>query len=341
MKKRLPRRKRCLYVYPTTAPFIDNDRKVLRSRYRLVEHRVQLSRNPLKLLRELARYKLFLLREAPRCDLAYMWFADYHSLLDAWLLRFFRKPVYRVVGGYEVEYIPRLGYGGLKNPLRAFCVTQALQTARRLLCVSAHTLHKTLPLITHNRVEVLYNGVDSADFVPREGLPPEQRSGFLTVGNFDCEQYVLRKGIDRLAVLARSLPREQFTIVGVRPWLHSPTMDSLPDNVHKLDYVPLAELQRHYESARWYLQLSESESFGVAVLEALSLGCVTVISNKAALPEIFGEASVVVDTDTLEENLAEVIGRLRAARPNPGAVRALLERYDIRKRNERLLELLP
>ncbi|MCD4827971.1 MAG: glycosyltransferase [Candidatus Cloacimonetes bacterium] len=334
-------RKRCLYVYPTTAPFIDNDAKVLRRRYEVVEYRVKLSKNPFKLALALLRYGAFLCRELPRADLVFAWFADYHSLLDAWLARLWRKPVFRVVGGYEVEYIPRLGYGGLKNPLRAFCVTQALQTAARLLCVSRHTLHKTLPLITHARWEVLYNGVDPADFRQREGLPFERRSGFLTVGNFDCEQYMLRKGIDRLGELARALPHETFTIVGVRPWLNSPTMDSLPSNVAKRDYVPLAELQGYYESARWYLQLSESESFGVAVLEALSFGCVTVISNKAALPEIFAEASVVLDTDKLVDNMDEVISVLSSARSDTAAAAQLLDRYDIARRYARLEEILP
>ena len=334
-------KKRCLYVYPTTAPFIDNDRKLLARHYELVEYRVKLGKNPLRLALELLRYAAFLCRWLPRVDFVFAWFADYHSLFDAWLAWLWRRPVYRVVGGYEVEYIPRLGYGGLKNPLRAFCVTQAMQTARLLLCVSDHTLHKTLPLITHSRVEVLYNGVDPADFTSAEGLPFDQRSGFLTVGNFDCEQYVLRKGIDRLGQLARALPHETFTIVGVRPWLHSPTMNSLPANVVKRDYIPLAELQAYYQSSRWYLQLSESESFGVAVLEALSLGCVTVISNKAALPEIFAEASVVLDTDNLEANMDEIIARLRAARPSAEAASALLHRYDLDKRFARLEEVLP
>jgi glycosyltransferase involved in cell wall biosynthesis len=54
---------------------------------------------------------------------------------------------------------------------------------------------------------------------------------------------------------------------------------------------------------------SRVESFGLPVLEAMSAGTPVVCSNRGALPEIAGEAGLVVDCDSVQE-LAQAARRV-------------------------------
>ncbi|MFZ5364377.1 MAG: glycosyltransferase, partial [Patescibacteria group bacterium] len=43
------------------------------------------------------------------------------------------------------------------------------------------------------------------------------------------------------------------------------------------------------------------EGFGLPILEALSLGVPTITSNKSSLPEIAGQATLLVDPENIDE----------------------------------------
>ena len=58
-----------------------------------------------------------------------------------------------------------------------------------------------------------------------------------------------------------------------------------------------AELARHYSHARVLLMLSHDEGFGLPVLEAMANGCPVVAASNASLPEVVGDAGLLVDAD--------------------------------------------
>lgn len=60
-------------------------------------------------------------------------------------------------------------------------------------------------------------------------------------------------------------------------------------------FVSDGELRSLYENAGCFVFPSLYEGFGIPPLEALSLGCPTVISNAASLPEICGEVAILCD----------------------------------------------
>ncbi len=61
------------------------------------------------------------------------------------------------------------------------------------------------------------------------------------------------------------------------------------------------ELERQYASAGVLLMLSRDEGFGLPVLEAMAHGCPVIAAANAALPEVVGDAGVLVDPDNAEE----------------------------------------
>ena len=76
------------------------------------------------------------------------------------------------------------------------------------------------------------------------------------------------------------------------------------DNV----FSQLAEI---YGSAQIYLDLSLHEGFGMQVVEAMACGAPVVCSNRASLPEVAGDAAMLVDPMNVEEIVAALERVLR------------------------------
>jgi glycosyltransferase involved in cell wall biosynthesis len=94
-------------------------------------------------------------------------------------------------------------------------------------------------------------------------------------------------------------------------------------------YVSDAELRALYENAACFVFPSFYEGFGLPPLEAMCCGCPVVVSRRASLPEVCGDAALYIEPDdpaTLAAALARVLdsrelrselaaaGRARAAR---------------------------
>ncbi len=85
---------------------------------------------------------------------------------------------------------------------------------------------------------------------------------------------------------------------------------NLADCVHIVGEVSDGELGWLYSHAAAYLTLSEFEGFGMTVLEAMSAGVPVVCSNVSALPEVAGDAALLVppnDAEAAARALARVL----------------------------------
>ena len=72
------------------------------------------------------------------------------------------------------------------------------------------------------------------------------------------------------------------------------------------EFVPEADLPAYYSGAEILVLPSLYEGFGFPVLEAMACGCPVVASNTSSLPEVVGDAGIMVDPyDT--DSLARVI----------------------------------
>ncbi len=73
--------------------------------------------------------------------------------------------------------------------------------------------------------------------------------------------------------------------------------ESLPQGsrVRFLGFPSDDELGLLYRRARALLMLSTNEGFGLPVLEAMAYGCPVIAANRASLPEVVGEAGILVE----------------------------------------------
>ena len=84
----------------------------------------------------------------------------------------------------------------------------------------------------------------------------------------------------------------------------------ITDGVIFVDYVSELDLARYYSSAALLAYPSLYEGFGLPPLEAMACGCPVVTSDVSSLPEVVGEAGIMVDpydTDSLFQAMRRVL----------------------------------
>jgi glycosyltransferase involved in cell wall biosynthesis len=91
------------------------------------------------------------------------------------------------------------------------------------------------------------------------------------------------------------------------------SLGTLPDGVHNLSVSNDEDLARLYSGAMGLLFPSLYEGFGLPIVEAMACGCPVLTSDCTAMPEVAGDAAILVDPLS-EESIAAGIQRLAQPR---------------------------
>jgi glycosyltransferase involved in cell wall biosynthesis len=119
----------------------------------------------------------------------------------------------------------------------------------------------------------------------------------------------------------------QLVLAGQRGWLYDDILAQvrkldLSDHVVLTGYIPDADLPALLSGALAFVFPSLYEGFGLPLLEAMACGTPVICSNASSLPEVAGDAALLVDPrDT--EALADALARLVV---DEGLRRELVER---------------
>ena len=100
-----------------------------------------------------------------------------------------------------------------------------------------------------------------------------------------------------------------LVLAGARGWLmqdFEKELDSLnlQNDIIILGYIDDPTLQWLYQNCFAFVYPSLFEGFGLPVLEAMSLGAAVLTSNFSSLPEIVGEAAILIDPRGRREDLS-------------------------------------
>jgi len=208
--------------------------------------------------------------------------------------------------------------------LRAF--ESRLRQADRIITDSEHARQEIMELlrVPKERIEVIYLGAGShyrpmnisekqlKDLQSRYNLPEQF---LLYVGTIEP-----RKNLERL-IEAYYLYRQEepaselkLVLAGGKGWLYESIFSRvqelhLQQEVIFTGYVDSDDLPCLYNMAMAFVYPSLYEGFGLPPLEAMSCGTPVISSNAASIPEVVGEAGILIDPYQIND-LAEAIFRV-------------------------------
>ncbi len=190
---------------------------------------------------------------------------------------------------------------------------QARQAAERsdlVITVSRFTASQVRDLlgVDESRIRVIPHGVR---------LPPLEASARREKMILHVGALQRRKNILRLLRAFESVPAGwRLVFAGAAGYGAGEILDSIrrsprrPD-IDVLGYVPAPVLAGLYSRARILAFPSLDEGFGIPVLEAMAWGVPVVTSNRSALPEVAGDAALLVDPVNEEEIAHALVSLVR------------------------------
>src|SRR6195256_4200608 len=197
-----------------------------------------------------------------------------------------------------------------------------LSGAARILAVSNFTKNEMEKLfeIPSERIEVVYNAIDER-FLHGHATPADRDliarryqvtyPFLLYAGRVSPHKNVVRM-IEAFSALKTELERDQaypdlkLIIIGDdlsgNPDLRRTVVRSgVQNDVRFLGFIPIEVLRIFYDEAKIFVFPSLYEGFGLPPLEAMVHGTPVVTSNVSSLPEVVGNAAVLVNPENVFE----------------------------------------
>jgi glycosyltransferase involved in cell wall biosynthesis len=192
--------------------------------------------------------------------------------------------------------------------------------ADRIICVSEKSkkaLSRFLR-IQKSKIDVIHHGVNHNIFKPRKKTSirdslnlPQNKKIVLHVGNENQS-----KNIPNLLDAFRRIKKKENAIlvrVGQKTESIANLIRSLglDNDVFHSGVIEPKKIPFYYNAADVFVFPSWYEGFGLPPLEAMASGCPVIASNRPSIPEIVGNAGLLIDPtdiDGLAHNISEVLG---------------------------------
>ena len=214
------------------------------------------------------------------------------------------------------------GNSSLRRRLHFYLTRRVLGGAARVIAVSQFTKNEIQKLfnIPGDHIEVVYNAIDErflhghATEADRELIAQRYQVNhpfILYAGAIRPHKNVVRI-IEAFSALKSELAKEQrfedlkLIIIGDdvlgHPRLRRTVVRSgVQHDVRFLGFVPIEVLRIFYDVAKIFVFPSLYEGFGLPPLEAMAHGTPVVTSNTSSLPEVVGNAALMVNPENVFE----------------------------------------
>lgn len=202
------------------------------------------------------------------------------------------------VHDFTYEYFSK----GIKRWVHSFQKRKAIREADVVICISENTKKDLLyyfPELIKKDIRVIYNGCSEDYFViPKLNYDEELKTSFLFVGsratykNFNFAVEAVFNNINfKLTIVGSNLIKSEIERLN----------KFLPGRWEFFNSIDNKKLNELYNSSYALIYPSEYEGFGIPLLEAMNAGCPFIALNKSSIPEVAGNAGVLLDRLTIED----------------------------------------
>jgi glycosyltransferase involved in cell wall biosynthesis len=269
------------------------------------------------------------------------------------------REVKRIITVHDLSFLRYPRFFSWKRRLWHWFVNpkKLIQSADKIIAVSENTKNDLMELykVASEKVKVVYSGVGSSadvsdiEIVKRKYNLPENFILFL--GTLEPRKNI--EGLIRAFEILKQSSKFQvlsfkLVIVGPRGWLYKKILaraekSPLRDDIKFINYIAPEEKFAFYKLARLFVYPSFYEGFGFPPLEAATAGTPVVVSTNSSLPEVMGEAALMVDPNNPAE-IAKVMAEcladenLRSSLIEKGKIQA--EKFSWEKCARQFLSLI-
>jgi glycosyltransferase involved in cell wall biosynthesis len=223
----------------------------------------------------------------------------------------------------------------------AFFTKDAVLRAKKIIAISQSTKKDILDFygVDDKKVEVVYHGVDRSFF-----QKPEKDEEQAVLNKFSINMpFILyvgvlqpRKNISRMIlafkqILSRFKGNLQLVIAGNKGWMYEEIFNTvkqagIEDRVVFTGYVSVEEVISLLHKARIFVLVSLYEGFGLPLVEAMAAQVPIISSNVSSIPEVVGQAGLLVDPYDQDQ----IAGAMLDILENPSLAVDLIEKANKR-----------
>jgi len=189
-------------------------------------------------------------------------------------------------------------------------LARSVAKARRIIAVSEFTRHDLLSefQMSENKIDVIPWGVHSQ---PYENIPEEEwtalcqtyglKSPFFVAFGGNAPRKNVARILEAMSVFTRTVTRDvQLALIGVTPYIQRQieamaNQLGISKNVVSLEYLSDKILSCFLVRCEALIYASLYEGFGLPILEAMALGTPVITSNVTSMPEVTGDAAILID----------------------------------------------
>jgi glycosyltransferase involved in cell wall biosynthesis len=286
------------------------------------------------------------------CDLYFSWWASgsFFPLIKALCKR---KPIITIAGGNEAmlysDSLTKENAGFLNYPIwKKALIKFTLKFSDCVIIVSNFMKKDVIKLGAKNPI-LVYNCVDTSIFFPKN----EEKKYITSIFKLDKNTVLLKRGeifIRAIYEVTKKYPNQIYVIIGKKgddyERINKIVSElGLNDNIIFTGEIINEEVLNWIQKSKLYVQISDTETFGLAIAEAMSCSVPVLVSSRGAIPEIVDDYGIYVNHNSVESvssGLLEFLSKNETEISNlaNNSRKRIIENFSYEKRKLKLTEII-